>query len=203
MDSQQRQRIIARHSDSLLRHGYSANALYWSNSEIQTLRFRVLSEIGIEEGASVLDVGCGFGDLAAYLQQRGLTVNYLGVDLSPHLIDKGREIHPGLDLRQGDLFDLDPPPRGYDYVLLSGALNEPLQDDGAYARRVIERMYETCSRGVAFNLLDRRNEWVARRFDLQSFNPDEIITFCQTLGARCQLRDDYLDNDFTVYLHRP
>ena len=203
MDPQQRQRIIARHSDSLLRYGYSANALYWSSTDIQTLRFQVLSEIGIEDGASVLDVGCGFGDLAAYLQGQELTIDYQGIDLSPHLIDKGKEIYPRLDLRQGDLFDLDPPPRAYDYLLLSGALNEPLADEGAYARRVIERMYESCRRGVAFNLLDRRNEWVARRFDLQSFDPGEIIAFCQTLGARCHLRDDYLDNDFTVYLYRP
>ncbi len=67
MNKQQRQRIINRHKDSMLRHGYHPNALYWSTKEMQELRFKVLADIGIQSGDSVLDVGCGFGDLLGYL----------------------------------------------------------------------------------------------------------------------------------------
>ena len=87
-------------------------------------------------------------------------------------------------------------------MLLSGALNENLADQGAYAFAVIERMFELCRVGVAFNLLDARNAWIASRPDLQSHQPDTVLAFCRGLTAHCQLRDDYLDNDFTVYLRR-
>ena len=203
MDQQQRQRIIDRHRDALTRHGHHPNALYWSNKEIQELRFRVLAEIGIKTGDSILDVGCGFGDLFSYLCHQKIDVNYTGVDLSPDLIKEGQTIYPEAKLFSGDIFDLDPEPASFDYVVLSGALNEAMNDNGEYARSVITRMHQTSHKGMAFNLLNAENKWVANRPDLQSFYPEEMISFCQSLGGHCLLRQDYLDNDFTIQLfHR-
>ena len=186
----------------MLRHGYHPNALYWSNKEIQELRFRVLADIGIQSGDSVLDVGCGFGDLFGYLNKQGVHVEYTGVDLSPELIDEGEKQYPQASFLVGDLFDLNPEAQSFDYVVLSGALNEQLNDDGVYARKVIARMFEYCRKGVAFNLLDARNEWIASCTDLQSFNPDEVSSFSESFTGKPKVREDYLDNDFTVYLHR-
>ena len=203
MNQQQRQRIIDRHRDALMRHGHHPNALYWSNKEMQELRFRVLTEIGIKTGDSVLDVGCGFGDLSDYFRRHKIEVDYTGVDLSPDLIQKGQAIYPEAKLFSGDIFDLNPEPASFDYVILSGALNEAMNDDGEYAQSVIKQMYQTCRKAVAFNLLNAENKWVANRPDLQSFHPEEMISFCQSLGGHCLLRQDYLDNDFTIQLfHR-
>jgi len=203
MTPEQRKRIIARHRDALLRHGHSAKALYWSNTAIQEIRFQVLMEIGIQNGDRLLDVGCGFGDLFAYLKRQQIVTDYCGIDLSPDLITAGKNLYPQARFFCGDLFDLAPQPHTYDYVLLSGALNENMKDSGTYARRVIERMYQICHKGVALNLLDANNPWLANRNDLQSFMPDEMLAYCQSLGANCELRQDYLDNDFTVYLRKP
>lgn len=203
MDAKQRKRIVDRHRDSLLRYGVGPAALYWSSREIQELRFSVLADIGVKSGHSVLDVGCGFGDLWAYLQGQGCDVQYTGIDLSPDLIAAGRERYPGLNLREGDIFDLDPAAESYDLVLLSGALNENLNDGGVYARRVIKRMYQACRQGVALNLLNANHEWTAGRWNLQSFKPEEMRSFCRGFAPNCELRDGYLENDFTLYLQRP
>jgi SAM-dependent methyltransferase len=197
-----RKRIIDKQRDALLRHGHSPTALYWSSREIQELRFQVLLEIGVKTVASVLDVGCGFGDLYDYLQRRGIETDYTGIDLSPELIDKARELYPSAEFHSGDIFEFDPPAQSYDYVLLSGALNEEMDDGGDYARQVIRRMYQTCRKGLAFNLLDARDSSVAGRFDLQCFQPEEILNYCRSLGGECSLRDDYLDNDFTLLIIR-
>jgi len=202
MTPRQRQRIVDRHRDALKRHGWHARALYWSSREVQETRFAVLAEVGLQAGDRLLDVGCGFGDLAIFLRNRGHDVAYAGIDLSPDLVRAGRERYPGLDLREGDLFDLDPAPESFDVVMLSGALNEGLGDGGEHARRVIERMYRTARRAVAFNLLDARNDWVASRSDLQSFHPEAMQAFCATFAQRCELREGYLDNDFTLFLYR-
>ena len=47
----------------LQRYGPTAEAVGWNNREKQELRFRVLCEIASLNGRSVLDVGCGLGDL--------------------------------------------------------------------------------------------------------------------------------------------
>lgn len=202
MTLEKRQRIIDRHRDALLRHGYSANALYWSNRDIQELRFQVLLEIGIPTGSSVLDVGCGFGDLYGFMKRQKIDSNYTGIDLSAELIEKGAEHYPQANFFCGDLFDFKPAPQSYDYVLLSGALNEAMDDAGEYAKRVIKTMYQTCRKRVAFNLLNANDKQIANSWNLQSFFPNEMLTFCQQLNRNCQLRDDYLDNDFSVFMNR-
>jgi len=202
MTPAQRQRIRDRHRDALLRHGWHPNALYWSTTTVQETCFAVLAEAGLQAGDRLLDVGCGFGDLAAYLRRQGHDIDYTGIDLSPDLIAAGHERYPGLDLREGDVFDIDPPPQGYDVVMLSGSLNEALNDDGDYARRCIRRMFDSSRRVLAFNLLDARNDWIASRPDLQSFQPQAMLEFCQTFAAHSELREGYLNNNFTLFLYR-
>ncbi|MFO0619208.1 MAG: type II toxin-antitoxin system PemK/MazF family toxin [Polyangiaceae bacterium] len=55
----------------------------------------------------VVEVGCGPGQVAAYLAGRG--VNVVGIDLSPRMIEVGRRIHPGVELEVGDMTSLGLP----------------------------------------------------------------------------------------------
>ncbi|HWA74475.1 MAG TPA: bifunctional class I SAM-dependent methyltransferase/glycosyltransferase family 2 protein [Polyangiaceae bacterium] len=66
----------------------------------------------------VLDVGCGLGDLLARLSPR----EAIGIDVSPELIEQGRERHPGLDLRVVDV-ERDPLPEGpFDVIILTDTI---------------------------------------------------------------------------------
>lgn len=199
MKKEQRKRIVDRHRDSLKRHGYHPNALYWSSREIQEIRFRVLTEIGIKSGDSVLDVGCGFGDYKSWMKGQGRDICYAGIDLSPDLIRVARKKHPDAALFCGELSDFDFAARSFDWVVLSGALNEQLHDEGAYARKMISSMFALCQKGLAFNLLDARH---LKAHDLQSFEPEEILIYCNGLTPNVKVIDEYLDNDFTIYMMR-
>lgn len=198
MKPEQRKRIVDRHRDSLTRHGYHPRALYWSSREIQEVRFEVLAGIGIQSGDSLLDVGCGFGDFKRWFERLGGDVVYTGLDLSPDLLAEAQHRHPDASFVSGDIFDLEAGIR-FDWVILSGALNEQLHDDGEYARRVIVRMYALCRKGAAFNLLDARH---VNAHDLQSFMPDQMLTWCRALCPHCELRDGYLPDDFSLYMRR-
>ena len=219
LSEKQRLRIQTRHKVAIQNYGYQPQALFWSSREIQEVRFRVLVQILAKDDKlnpsqkqlsppSLLDVGCGFGDLSRYLQHQEIEVNYYGLDLSQDMVDSARCQNPHLDFKQGDIFDLKFDQQVFDYVFLSGALNEVVespedaefQGKGAYAKAVIQEMYRVCKKGVAFNLLDARNQWVQSRIDLQSFQPQEIIEFCQSFAKQVTWQDDYLENDFTVFL---
>lgn len=215
LTAKQRLRIQTRHKASIEQYGYQPQALFWSSREIQQIRFHKLCEIlsikQNQQACSVLDVGCGFGDLNTYLQQQGFDADYLGIDLSEDMVQSARFQHAGIQVQTGDLFDLNPAAESYDYVFLSGALNEVVETDiegtaehkGRYAKAVIARMYRTCRKGVAFNLLDARHAWVRSRPDLQSFFPDEMVEYCRSFAHKVSWVDGYLDNDFTVYLYKP
>ncbi len=69
-------------------------------------------------GASVLEIGCGTGDLLAALQP----AEGVGVDLSSRLIERAQQKHPQLQFIVGDAESLDAPElrnRRFDYVVLS------------------------------------------------------------------------------------
>lgn len=182
--------------------------MFWSSDEAQRLRFEILCEIFSRlppgENDSLLDVGCGFGDLSRFLSESGFSMTYQGIDVAPDMVASAGFKYPGLAVRQGDIFDPGVTEGAYDWVLLSGALNERVDDApaqaGDYARAVIKKMYQLARFGVAFNLLDARNSWVNSRPDLQAFEPDTVVRFCRAFASRVEWRDDYLDNDFTVYL---
>jgi len=199
MKKEQRKRIVDRHRDSLTRHGYHPNALYWSTREVQEICFEVLAAIGIEDGDSLLDVGCGFGDFKGWFERQGGALDYTGIDLSPDLLAEAEVRNPGGRFFCGELFDMDSVKSGFDWVILSGSLNELLHDEGDYARRVIERMYALCRKGVAFNLLDARH---LRVHDLQTHMPDEMLAWCRGLCPASVMRDAYLKNNFTIYMPR-
>jgi len=80
----------------------------------------------VPEGASVLEVGCGTGDLLAALRP----ADGVGVDLSPRMIDIARRKHPQLHFEVADAESLDSPAlagRTFDYIVLCdvvGALTD-------------------------------------------------------------------------------
>ena len=206
LDEKQRKQVCQSQAYALRKHGFHPHSLFWSHADIQTLRFNILAEVGIENNDSLLDVGCGFGDFYHYLSsQKGLSIEYTGIDICQELLDEGRKHYTGIQLIQGDLFDLNPESQSVDIVALSGVFNRKYESAEAYAFASIQRMFSTCKKAIAFNMLDARHEWTASRWDLQSFHPEEISAFIeqQISGVqRYKIIDDYLDNDFTVYLYR-
>jgi len=206
LKEKQRQRIIKRHHHSIWMHGHTPQALYWENSAVQEIRFDVLLACGVASGDSVLDVGCGFADLYYYMKRAGIAVDYTGIDFSSDMIEaaESRALSlPSLQLSQGDLFDFDPPQKSYDWVLLSGALNEPLEDNGVYLQAMLPRLYSTCRKGLAFNLLNDDYAWTEReRYMLQAYKPADIMAQLNALSRHTELRVDYLDVDASYFAWR-
>ncbi len=74
----------------------------------------------ISEGASVLELGCGRGDLLAGLKP-GVGV---GIDFSAPAVEAARQRHPHLEFIQADVIDLDISDRKFDYIVVSELVND-------------------------------------------------------------------------------
>lgn len=90
--------------------------------------FHVIGEI-VEPGSRVLDLGCGEGELLAWLVEHK-NVMARGVEISPAQVR--RAIARGVSVYQGDINEglEDYPDKAFDYVILSQTLQEtraPLQ----------------------------------------------------------------------------
>jgi ubiquinone/menaquinone biosynthesis C-methylase UbiE len=82
-------------------------------------RAALIDRLGLSEGSSVIDVGCGFGDDAAEMARRvGADGRVVGVDVSQSMIAEARRRHPEpvaqLSWRVADAVDLPFEDHGFD-----------------------------------------------------------------------------------------
>jgi SAM-dependent methyltransferase len=197
---QRRRSEIAQRFGTLVEtYGHDPRALDYGSWTSQQTRFRVIAEALPLNGRRVLDVGCGFADLADYLQARYGPVDYEGVDICPHMIEEARRRHPALSLRVLDIIEEDPGGL-YDFVIANGIFYVWGDDAFEGMRAMIRRMFELSRRATAFTTL---STWAERREPGEfRADPSETLAFCRTLTRRVVLRHDYLPHDFAVFLHQ-
>src|SRR5437763_1013432 len=132
---------IADYYDRLVKqYGHDPRACDASNQNSLEIRYRVLSEVMDLSGRSVLEAGCGFGDLGIYLQKKYSNVHYYGIDISKRMIEGGLTIHPHLSLSHQNLLDMGQDKR-FDVVLAQGVFY--LLGEGAEEKmfRLIQKMF--------------------------------------------------------------
>lgn len=97
------------------RHGRAESAEYYDREWRQDYKNRhTSSRLGWERrlalaqhaaaylvGSSVLDLGCGYGELARFVKG-----TYLGIDFSPFVIEKAKEMKLGAQFLVADILDL-------------------------------------------------------------------------------------------------
>lgn len=175
-------------------------ALGWRGEESQRKRFEVLLPLGNFSGSTILDAGCGYGDLKAFLDQHCLGFTYIGIDHVSEFIAEAKARYGGREytyFRQAD-FTLAQLPQ-VDYVIASGAFCYRCADRGHYLK-MVRKLFEAARISLAFNMLDGA---VFPRHDLLTgHDRNEVTEFCRTLTPHVELISGYLDDDFTVFLRR-
>jgi len=178
----------------------SVESLGWRNATSQQRRFAVIADACDVDGASVLDVGCGRGDLKAFLDLRADNFSYIGLEHVSAFVEDARNRYaddPRTDFVQCDFSAVMLPPA--DHVVASGALGYRCSDPDFHLT-MIRRMFEAARRTLVFNLLD------AAAFPahplLVGRDRHEVLALCRQLSPDVELIDGYLEDDFTICVRR-
>lgn len=207
MGDQRSDSYLDPYREAVGRHGPGFGATLWGSREAQVLRFDVMVDLAGFESCVVLDAGCGEGDFAARLLERGVPFErFVGVDAVPEMIESARKRDlPRCVFEVRDVV-ADPAvlsTAGPDYVCISGALNTM---DEPVARRLVAGAFEAAAQGVVFNFLSnrahprwsRRDIGPARRFDTASW-----LDWAMTLTSRVEFTQSYMDgHDATIMMRR-
>jgi SAM-dependent methyltransferase len=86
----------------------------------------------------VCDLGCGPGQVARYLHAQGVAM--CGVDLSPGMIERARELNPRIEFWQGDMTSLDVPSEAWAGIAAFYAIVNLSPADVELAFREMERV---------------------------------------------------------------
>lgn len=196
------ERMIARYQERFREHGQTPQSLGWTKGK-QDIRFDVLLSGFQLEGLSVLDVGCGFGDLNLAIRERCQSYRYLGVDLVPEFIEKGRATYgsESVGFMLGDLMEVEVPGE-YDICIASGIFNSSRQDveQYDYVKRVLGRLFEISRVGVAVDFLSDRVNF--QREGCAHHSPEQIFSVAMGLTRCVRLRHDYMPFEFAVTLYK-
>ncbi|RME41926.1 MAG: class I SAM-dependent methyltransferase [Caldilineae bacterium] len=173
----------------------------WLDPLQQAVQFEVLLSLTIAPDASVLDVGCGVGDLLAALEARGFAGCYTGVDLLPAFVAEARTRfahRPRTRFVVGDILTLTLPQ--HDFVFASGLFDYRTGDMPARFEQTIVRLEGWARCALAWNGYYRLPP---RRPDMWAVEPATVAALCRRLSPFWQFRADYAPGHYTAFLYRP
>jgi len=200
MDFVDRSVIYRFHHERIEMFGKGTSAaLGWKSDENQAIRFEILSQIGDMSGLSVLDLGCGHGDLRGFLGEKYPNLRYAGIDQMEEFLDVATERYgslPDTTFYLGDCWSAKLP--HMDYILASGLLAYRNSQTN-FIYRMIDRLFVSCRLGLGFNLLKNVHD---PEGILVNYNPKEILDYCRQLTPKVVLREGYAKDDFTIFMYQ-
>lgn len=186
--------------------------LGWESRNAQYVRFGAFAKNVELDRQSLLDVGCGLGDLYHFLTSGlGKSIYYYGIDISDRMIETAKKqleilVANGLKLSeenvstvefaQADLF-AESFNRKYDWVYASGIFNLNLGNNQEFLEKAFKRFAELGQKGFACSMLNERS--TDKEEPYYYYSPSSVSELAKKVGAKSvEIVDDYLENDFTI-----
>ena len=195
--------VIERYSKRFEAFGYDPQTLGWTKGK-QLVRFDLLTSHLNLRGKTILDIGCGFGDLNKLLQIKyGTDYEYIGVDLVPALVEQGQSLFgsPKVRFVCGDFLsssiDFE-----CDLVVASGIFNFKLSDGSNYEfiEESMSKAFRLCRVGFAFDFLSDRVNF--KRDDCFHSSPEHVLTHAYKLSRNVVLRNDCMPFEFAILVNK-
>ena len=199
--------VGAHYEATLARHGTTAKGVDWKDDDSHRLRHhQFLRLIERDPDASVLDMGCGYGDFLPFLRAHGHRGRYIGTDIAPAMVAAARARH-GEGSDRGFLLGVATPEPA-DYAVGSGIMNvirgASAEAWGGYVDSTIGALAASSRRGFAFNMLSLNSDPERRRADLHYADPAVVMGQCLArFGRHVAVLQDYGLWEFTVIVRHP
>jgi SAM-dependent methyltransferase len=199
--------VEAYYTGKVTEHGATPLGVDWSCQATQWLRFvQLLKLCSFGTAFSLNDLGCGYGELAAFLHQRHphASIDYLGIDLSLAMVRRARRRHGGDPATRFAVAKTCK--RQADYSVASGIMNVtlgfPVSLWEDFVRAILLDMHRNSLRGFAVNFCQSRRPDL-RPDELYCSAPDPWVRFCEAeLGCTVDVVRDYGLREFTLLVYR-
>jgi ubiquinone/menaquinone biosynthesis C-methylase UbiE len=173
----------------------------WSNKTDQYKRFDLLFNNSDLAGKSILDVGCGLGDLVEYLETRGIRdYVYTGIDISREFINFA-ELKYGnhnASFHVSDVLSINN--LSADIVLASGAFSFRQVGMKKYVEKAIKKMFSISNDFCSVNFLSSEADYKLKKN--QYYAPTWVLKQALSLSDNVELNYGSPKNEFTVVINK-
>ena len=193
------------YTDKLQQFGTTSKGVDWKSEESQYLRFQqLLKVIDTNHSFSVLDYGCGFGSMYAFMKEIFTDFHFSGFDISESMIQKAKEL---FNNENTSWFAELPQNQTYDYVIASGIFNVKINHTEtewrAYVLDTLHHFNQLATKGFSFNILTSYSDKEYMRNDLHYANSLELFDYCKRKFSKyVALLHDYPLYEFTILVKK-
>jgi len=181
-------------------HGESPKALHWVNYASQAIRFKYLVlDLDLND-KTILDAGCGLGDILPFIYAKADRFDYLGMDTNADFIAAAKKRYTGHNFKVGDPF-FGRVHGQFDVVLSSGVMNQNVPNWLEIRKQMIKRLFDLASETMAFNMAGSFSH-IPADSKIAYANAQEIYDYCNSLTSQVSIRIGYSNYDFTVVMNR-
>lgn len=195
-------RSIALYDATAEEHGISSRAVHWADPQTQYLRFtEIVRNLDLNNpNVTLLDVGCGNGELFKFLNFLGYRGRYTGYDINGKLLAQARARFAGIEVAEVDILK-DAGQRRFDYVVASGIFNADVGQTVPWVQAFLERMFGLCTTSLVFNAISTHVSF--RDTNMFYLDPAEMLCFCLTrLSKRTSILHHNLPYNYTVHVSK-
>lgn len=125
---------VSRLGELFRQYGIDERSLGWTKHKQHTRFEHIASRMDID-GATILDVGCGFADLYDHLKMTrpDAKFEYTGIDIMPDFVEVSKQKHPELSFYTTDLFNFETDKK-FKYLVNCGCLTylDPKNEKESY-----------------------------------------------------------------------
>ncbi|MBC7759656.1 MAG: class I SAM-dependent methyltransferase [Phormidesmis sp. FL-bin-119] len=207
--------MISRYSNRYRELGYDVKTLGWGNEEQQFYRFsQALEGLGALSTKSVLDIGCGFGDLLKLLiASRLKPKSYTGWDINPDLIEEAKtkwiDYGKSAKFEVHNLAGTEEKNLKVDVAFMFGLLNLNFHDkvdNYTYSYQLISKAFEYVNEVLVVDFISDR---IASNYPKEDFifyhNPVKILEFALSLSPKVEIKHQYHpipQREFMLYIYK-
>jgi SAM-dependent methyltransferase len=182
-------------------YGYDPRTLGWMK-DCQWVRFKAAFEgLAEEDFGSVLDVGCGFGDLLYYLRYHGWKGRYVGIDLVPELVHEAGVRHgddSAAEFICGDVGTLTYAPP-CDLAVAIGVFNHVVkQGNRDFIQATLDRMWALSARSIVCDFLSTSSDPDRRKSNLYYGDPADMYQVATRYSRRIMIHHAYMPFEFQL-----
>jgi len=155
---------------------------------------------------SLLDIGCGRGDLFAFMKEQYedvfLDSNYYGIDKNEIVINTGKEKYniTNIHLQDFNSFKTD---IKYNWISALNYFNDPIEDNYKVLYKTVDRMYNLCSDAIVFNVITNQADVHQDQISSYSiYDAGQILNHLTNVYKKVIVRADYLLGDTMFYVFK-
>jgi SAM-dependent methyltransferase len=194
--------VASYYASKLATYGATPHGVDWNGQDSHDKRHRqFLRLLDGATDATILDLGCGYGDFLRFLRGEGYRGLFIGYDVATSMIAEAARIHgqgPDRRWRVGAT-----PIERTDFAIASGIFNVkgdvPIETWGRHIHETIDLLSRIGRRGFAFNVLSLSSDPERRTANLYYADPRNMFSHCLLrYGRSVAILQDYDLYEFTI-----